>query len=135
MRNTTLRIGVTSVLAAVVAVFAAGCSDSRNALSGPTTVAPSDVTAPAPGPDTVVITINGENGADSFSPNPATVAVGQSVVWYNADGVVHRIVADDESFDTGDIEPGLASAPVVWTAASGAQYHCFDEPDMVGSVN
>ena len=47
------------------------------------------------------ISILGEMGSQSFSPNPASPG-GQMVVWRNDDGVTHRIVANDGSFDTSE---------------------------------
>jgi plastocyanin len=79
------------------------------------------------------VTITGINGASSFSPNPWTVHPGQSVAWLNADAVVHRLVADDGSFDTGNIAPGANSIEV--TLFSGAaNYHCSIHPSMTGTI-
>jgi hypothetical protein len=47
----------------------------------------------------------GNLGAQSFSPNPATQSHG-GVAWHNSDSATHRIVSNDGSFDTGDIAPG-----------------------------
>ena len=58
----------------------------------------------------------------------------QTIAWRNTDGVVHRIVANDGSFDTGDIAPGATSAPRTLTA-DGANYHCSIHPGMVGAIN
>jgi plastocyanin len=93
---------------------------------------PTTPTASAPG----VVTINvvAVNGAQSFSPNPATLPAGQLVVWHNIDTITHRVVLDDRSLDTGDLGPGASSQPMPIAAASG-QYHCSIHPVMVGSVN
>ena len=89
--------------------------------------------APAPSPGTpVTITIVGERGAQSFSPNPATAA-GRSVVFRNNDSIVHRVRLNDLSIDTGDIAPGATSRAVTMPAA-GTNYHCFLHPAMVGAV-
>ena len=79
------------------------------------------------------VTITGINGASSFSPNPWFVHPGQSVAWHNADTVVHRLVADDGSFDTGNIAPGANSLDV--TLFPGAvPYHCSIHPSMTGTI-
>ncbi len=69
-------------------------------------------TAPtAPTSNTSTISILGERGSQSFSPNPAS-AGGRMVLWRNDDGETHHIVANDGSFDTGDLAPGATSTMV-----------------------
>jgi len=86
-------------------------------------------TAPAPPPtaDTVVFIV-ANNGGASFNPNPAS---GKTVAWSNADHMTHHIVANDGSFDTGNLAPG-ASATVTITSATA--YHCAIHPTMVGTI-
>lgn len=80
------------------------------------------------------ITIVGSAGAQAFNPNPAGMPSSRSVTWRNDDNEVHRIVANDNSFDTGNIAPG-ASSSAVTVPANGARYHCTLHPTMVGAVN
>jgi plastocyanin len=111
-----------------------GCSESG--YGGGSSGNPSGPT-PTPAPSTSdVVTINvvAINGAQSFSPNPATVPAGQMVVWHNVDNITHRVVLNDRSVDTGDLAPGVSSQPMV-IAAAGGQYHCSIHPVMVGSIN
>ena len=90
--------------------------------------------APSASPSTpLTITIMRQNGAQSFSPNPAS-AGGQTVVFRNADSVMHRVRLNDASIDTGDLAPG-ATSRAFQMPASGTNYHCTMHPDMVGSVN
>jgi plastocyanin len=95
---------------------------------------------PAPNPtgpttsSALTVSIVGINGRQSFAPNPVTGANGTAVRWKNDDSVVHHIVFDDGSFDSGNLEPGATSAPFS-TGSGGAQYHCTIHPTMVGSVN
>jgi plastocyanin len=56
------------------------------------------------------------------------------VSWTNTDRIVHRIVADDGSFDTGNLSQGQSSAAVQLPAA-GKSYHCSIHPSMVGVVS
>src|SRR5688572_11948229 len=86
---------------ALVAACAAACGGGSSSSSTPT--------APSPGPFT--ITVTSQNGAQSFSPNPASVG-GQTIVFRNADSIVHRVVLNDGSIDTGDIAPGATSRAV-----------------------
>jgi plastocyanin len=82
----------------------------------------------------VTINVVAVNGAQSFSPNPATLPAGQMVVWHNVDRITHHVVLNDRSVDTGDLAPGTSSPPMA-IAAAGGQYHCTIHPVMVGSVN
>jgi len=85
-------------------------------------------------PGVVTINVVAVNGAQSFSPNPASLPAGQMVVWHNVDNITHHVVLNDRSVDTGDLAPG-ASSQTMSSAASGGQYHCSIHPVMVGSVN
>jgi len=109
-----------------------GCNGSPYS-SGLTT----DPTAPTPTPITangaVTINVVAIRGAQSFSPNPATLPAGQMVVWHNVDTTTHRVVLNDRSVDTGDLAPGASSQPTA--IGAGGQYHCSIHPEMIGSVN
>jgi plastocyanin len=111
---------------ATLAAVTAACGGGTNNDSTP---APAPVT---PGAD-VTINIAGERGVQSFSPNPADAA-GKRVIFHNSDGVVHRVVLNDGTIDTGNIAPNGNSA-VVTMPVSGSNYHCSIHPDMIGSVN
>jgi plastocyanin len=117
------------------AVFALGLGVwgcSGNGYGSGTAGSPSAPTANTPG----VVTINvvAINGAQSFSPNPASLPAGQMVVWHNVDSVTHHVVLNDRSVDTGDLPPGTSSQPMALASAGGG-YHCSIHPVMVGSVN
>ena len=79
----------------------------------------------------MTISIVGVNGAQSFSPNPATLPAGQMVVWRNIDSITHRVVLDNGSLDTGNLAPGASSQPM---SINGGPYHCSIHPSMVGTV-
>jgi plastocyanin len=104
--------------------------------SGSSTGSTSSPTAPTPMTADGVMTVNivAINGAQSFSPNPASLPAGQMVVWHNVDNVTHRVVLNDRSVDTGNLEPG-ASSPPMEISAAGGPYHCSIHPEMVGSIN
>jgi len=108
-----------------------GCSGSSYSSGSTNTPA-----APTPMPSNGVVTINvvAIRGAQSFSPNPATLPAGQMVVWHNVDSTTHRVVLNDRSVDTGDLAPG-ASSPPMEIGSVGGQYHCSIHPEMIGSVN
>jgi plastocyanin len=111
------------VIAGVVIVTACGGGGS----STPST--PSTPAASAP----LTITITSQNGAQSFSPNPAT-AGGQMVVFKNNDSTTHRVVLNDGSLDTGNLAPGATSAALLMPSA-GTNYHCALHTSMVGAVS
>jgi plastocyanin len=87
----------------------------------------------APPANGIVINVVGINGTQSFSPNPGTVPAGQTVSWHNVDTIVHRVVLNDGQLDTGNIGPGLFSAPMTLVALG--PYHCTIHPEMVGTIN
>jgi plastocyanin len=103
------------------------------ACGGTTSSSPTSPTAPSVPPvGATVIDVVRENGAQSFSPNPATVPAGQMVVWHNVDTVTHRVTLNDGSLDTGNIAPGAFSAPMTLRAVG--PYHCAIHPSMVGTI-
>jgi plastocyanin len=118
-------------LFAVVAFSVLGASSCGGSGYGGAT--PTSAT-PTPTANSVTINIDGVNGKRSFSPNPASVAAGQQVIFKNNDKVTHRVVIDDLSVDTGDIAPGASSQPLALGAVS-KPYHCSLHPSMVGSLN
>jgi plastocyanin len=79
------------------------------------------------------ISIAGDRGSQSFSPNPGSLGQDLMVNWRNTDGVVHRIVLNDGSGDTGNINPGTTST-AVRVPANGTNYHCTIHPGMIGSI-
>jgi plastocyanin len=90
--------------------------------------------SPATPANAIIITIIGNKGEQSFSPNPAMCASGQTVVWKNADSITHRIVIQDLGIDTGDLAPGATSQPASLANVS-KNFHCSLHPSMVGSLN
>jgi len=127
-----------ALIATTFAVYGCGSSTSPSPTSPspsptPTSPTPTGPTS-TPDPTAGAITINvvRENGAQSFSPNPATVPPGQMVVWHNVDTVTHRVVLNDGNLDTGNIAPGAFSAPMILRAVGA--YHCSIHPSMVGTI-
>ena len=115
-----------SALAVILASSSCG-SGSSNTVSTPTPTTPT----------TIAILFSsglGNLGANSFSPNPASVTEGAMVAWQNTDSTAHHIVFDDNSLDTGVIAPGTTS-PAKPLSVSGARYHCAIHPTMIGSIN
>lgn len=132
----------------LIAATLAGCGGGMGSSAAPASPTPTPAPTPTAPPVSATVTINivgmsddrnpsyvmGADGAGAFSPNPATVAVGQVVVWHNSDTITHTATADGGAFDTGNIAPGATSAPITVTAAGNLAYHCQIHPSMVGTV-
>jgi len=118
-------IGSTLALAVLLSLGVPGCKDEKNPAAPGTPL----------GPD-VTIDIVGNAGASSFSPNPDTVRVGQTVSWRNMDSVIHALIDDlgPITIGTGAINPGATTVPVTMTAKGTLPYHCTIHPSMVGTL-
>ncbi len=123
--RTTLRSVRTACLLAVAAAACGGSGDDGSPTSP----------SPAPGGPSAAVTISivASGGANSFTPNPASMGQTPTVSFRNSDGELHRIVANDGSFDTGNINPG-ASSPSITVSAAGTNYHCTLHPAMIGAI-
>ena len=127
-----MRVFVTAgaVFAAALGIWGCGGSGYSSGSGSPTSATPPPSTS-----GVVTINVVAINGAQSFSPNPATVPSGQMVVWHNVDNVTHHVLLNDRSVDTGDLAPGASSQPMTIGGTGGGQYHCTIHPVMIGSVN
>jgi len=112
------------------AIAAVSCGGGGGGGSSPTSPTPSGGGSTAP----ITITIMGINGKQSFSPNPASIPAGSTVVFKNNDTVAHHVTLDDGSVQTADIPPGGTSAALPLGAVNKS-YHCSLHPTMVGSLN
>jgi plastocyanin len=124
---------MTRSLALFALTLAAGCGGGGGYGSTPTTT-PTTTQPPAVGAADLTITIAGQNGNMSFSPNPASLKVGQKVAWHNNDAITYTASANSGAFDTGTVGPGTTSAAITLTAAGKWDYHCKIHPSMVGTV-
>ncbi len=120
-----LRVIAAGAAATILGVSACGGGYGNSSPSAPTA-------SSAPPADAVVINVVGIDGAQSFSPNPATVPADRMVVWHNVDTVTHRVVFDDGEEDTGDIAPGASSKAMILVVPG--PYHCSIHPPMVGTI-
>jgi plastocyanin len=120
-------LGILAVVAGIATAVACGGSGYS---SSPT--APNPTPSAGGGSADVTITINGMQGAQSYSPNPGAVKVGQTVAWKNADSISHT--ATGSGFDTGAIGSGQTSAPITFSTAGNVAYHCSFHPSMVGTL-
>jgi plastocyanin len=127
-----MRVFVATLMVAF-SLCAGGCGSSTDYGSNPTPPSPTPTPTPAPTANAITIDVLFENGAQSFSPNPATLPSGQMVVWRNVDRVTHRVVLNNGSVDTGDLAPG-ASSKAMPINTDTAPYHCSIHPSMVGTI-
>jgi plastocyanin len=67
---------------------------------------------------------------------PATIHAqpGQIVTVYNYDQILHHIVADDSSFDTGVMNPGASFSVKAGSQGSVISYHCTLHSRMKGKI-
>ena len=112
---------------AALTVGVVACGGNGYGSSSPSS--PSNTPLPA---GAITINVVRENGSQSFSPNPATVPTGQTVVWHNIDTTTHRVMLNDGALDTGNLAPGAFSQSMTLVAVG--PYHCSIHPDMVGTV-
>jgi plastocyanin len=126
VRVAAKHLAVASTVFAVA--LAVGCGGSSN----PTT--PSTPTSPqGPGID-FTININGNLGAQSYSPTPLNMRVGQVVNWHNLDSIEHTATLGG-AFDTGNIPAFSAHDNSVTMSKAGTfNYHCTIHPGMVGTI-
>jgi plastocyanin len=128
-----MRLCVLTMMVAL-SLCVGGCGGSTDYSGGsPATPTPTPVVTPTPPGGIVTVDVVSENGAQSFSPNPAALPAGQMVIWHNIDGVTHRVVLNNGSLDTGDLRPG-ASSQAMSINGGGGGYHCSIHPSMVGTI-
>jgi plastocyanin len=120
---------------AIAAAFVAASCGGGSGYGGTPPTAPTGGGGGGGTSTTVTIAITGQGGRAAFTPNPATVAAGQVVVFKNNDSVTHHIILDDGTMQTTDIAPGATSAPVAMGTSGSSSYHCSIHPGMVGGFN
>ena len=69
----------------------------------------------------------------AFAPARITVTAGTRVTWTNHDETAHTATANNNSFDTGTIEP-KASRTIDFKRPGVYHYHCSFHAFMTGTV-
>ncbi len=97
----------------------------------PITTAPPPPGTPGqpPAPTTVNVRLSNR----LYSPTSISVAVGDTVVWTNADQEAHTVTDRGLAFDSGSLAPG-ANFTRTFTSAGTFTYICDIHPSMVGVV-
>jgi plastocyanin len=98
-------------------------------LPSTTTPPPSGTPGQPPGPSTVNVRLANR----AYSPSSISVAVGDTVVWTNADQEAHTVTDRGLAFDSGSFGPG-ATFRRTFTSAGTFTYICDIHPSMVGVV-
>lgn len=69
----------------------------------------------------------------AYDPEPITVKAGTEITWTNADSAPHTATAEDDSFDTSDLDQGEMGSATFEQSGSFA-YICEFHPFMHGTV-
>ena len=87
------------------------------------------------------VIIEGVKGLQSYSPNPISIKVGDTITWTNADVVSHTVTSgkDYDALTSGKIfnSGGILSNGVYsqkFNTAGTFDYFCLFHPDMKGQV-
>ncbi|NII28742.1 plastocyanin [Pseudoflavitalea sp. X16] len=68
-----------------------------------------------------------------FSNTNLQVVSGTTVIWKNDDTMVHTVTADNNSFDSGDMQPG-ASYSRTFNSTGTIAYHCRHHLGMTAVI-
>ena len=98
------------------------------AASGSTDTTSADAPSDAPAEATAPV-IEGF----AFDPQEISITVGDEVTWTNNDGTAHTVSADDDSFDSGNLDSG-ATFSQTFDEAGEFAYHCNIHSSMTGTV-
>jgi plastocyanin len=115
MCNMKIQSRLYGILIMLSVAFLLSCSKSDNNSSNNTT------------PNTVSI------NNMSFGPSAITVKAGTTVTWTNNDNTAHTVTADDQSFNSGNMNKGATFAHTFATAGT-YPYHCTYHPMMTATV-
>src|SRR2546425_4132893 len=69
-----------------------------------------------------------------FVPSTIHAQEGETVTVYNSDQLLHRIVADDGSFDTGVMNPGASFTIKAGKPGTAVSYHCVLHSRVKGKL-
>jgi plastocyanin len=114
-----------AMVAIGASMIVSACGSESSSPAAPTASTAADVT----------VTIQGNNGSNSYAPDPVGMRVGQTIVWRNADSVTHTATQDSGGFNTGTVTSGATSAATMMNTAGTFTYHCTIHPGMVGTIN
>ena len=70
---------------------------------------------------------------DAFNPAQVNITPGTTVRFFNNGTEAHTATADNDLFDTEELQPG-ESLEVYFEGSGSVTYHCKLHPDMKGSI-
>jgi len=70
----------------------------------------------------------------AFDPDEVTIVAGDSVTWVNDDDGAHAVEADEDEFDSGNLDNG-ESFSFIFDTAGNYSYDCDYHSSMTGMVN
>jgi plastocyanin len=116
-----VHLGVAAASALLLAVFAFSFAGSAAAITTVTVNIPVGASNPS--------------GAPGYSPDNVTVVIGvnNTVMWVNQDSSPHTVTANDNSFDSGNLNPG-ATFIYTFNTPGTFSYHCIYHSWMKGTV-
>ena len=88
----------------------------------------------------ILVTINGISGDNSYSPNPITINSGETITWYNADTISHTATSgSDSDLDEGQLFDSDAilskqAFTLKFDNKGTFDYYCVYHPSMVGEI-
>lgn len=107
-----------------------GQNSSQNSLNNSQGSTTSDSNSQSPQDNTIIIPQGAQTqGSKYYDPMNAQIKPNSKVTFTNKDSVAHTATADDNSFDTGIIQPG-ASKSVTVKGDGTISYHCTIHPWM-----
>ncbi len=116
----------------LVTMIASGCGGGGDYNAPPTQPSPPPVAPPA-GATIVSIPQGAMNLGDDAFGGPATVSNGGTVSWTNGDSLVHNVVANNSTFNSGPMSPAEVFNFTFLTTGS-FPYHCSIHPTMQGLI-
>ncbi len=133
-------IALVAILAACAPATPALPVTGPNPTAAPTSVPASPTTMAMPtAAATAPSSTSSSSGSDvtianfAFSPDTLTVKAGTTVKWTNKDSTAHTVTADDGSFDSGTLNPGMTFS-FTFKQAGTVSYHCTIHPNMKAKI-
>jgi plastocyanin len=90
--------------------------------------------------DSILVTINNISGDNSYSPNPITIRLDETITWYNADTVSYTVTSSSDNdphegqlFDSDAILSKQAYS-LKFDNKGIYNYYCIYHPSMVGEI-
>ena len=115
----------------------ASTTDVQNSTTWPAKNKPAETDEPTTPTQTTAPDPNGQKTVNiynhAFDLAQLNVASGTTVRFVNKDTEPHTATADNDLFDTGELEPG-GSFKVYFEGSGTVTYHCELHPDMKGVI-